>query len=114
MLNSVEEAPLVIFTDRKSADSINLTRSAQVSKTVIHVYENIWDVLKELGEKRQINYVENYLNVQNSLDPERNIHSLSLYAIWNLKSYFVQKVFEQNPFNSSFFIYTDAGAWTLG
>lgn len=111
MLNSVEKAPLVIFTDRNSVYSINQTRSTQLSNTVIYVYESIWDVLKELGRKRKINYVENYLNIQNSLDPEKNIHNPSLYAIWNLKSYFVQKVVELNPFKSSFFIYTDAGAW---
>jgi len=111
MLTSVEEAPLVIFTDRKSVNTINQTRSIQLENTFIYVYESIWDVLKELGEKRKINYVENYSNFQNSLDPEKNIHNPSLYAIWNLKSYFVQKVVELNPFKSSFFIYTDAGAW---
>jgi hypothetical protein len=111
MLKSVENAPLVMFTDRKSADFIIKRRKNKLQRTRIIIHETVFDVLKELGEKRGINYVENYLDVQNNLDPERIIHNPFLYAVWNLKSYFVQKVIEANPFQSKFFIYTDAGAW---
>jgi hypothetical protein len=111
MLKSVEDAPLVIFTDNKSVDYINQERKNRSSSTKIIIYESIWDVLKELGEKRGISYIDNYLNVQNSLDPEKKIHNPFLYAIWNLKCYLVKKVVVDNPFQSKFFIYTDAGAW---
>jgi hypothetical protein len=111
MLKSVESAPLIIFTDEKSAGFINQTRKNQYSTTIIIIYKSIWEVLIELGEKRGINYYQSYLNLQNRLDPEKNIHTPFLYAIWNLKSFFVRKAIEENPFKSSFFIYTDAGAW---
>jgi hypothetical protein len=53
--------------------------------------------------------MSNYKNLQHSLDKEKSIHNPDLYAIWNLKS-FIAKI---NPYNSTFFIYTDAGAWRI-
>jgi hypothetical protein len=48
---------------------------------------------------------------QNELDVEKRRHNSNLYAVWNLKSFICHKIAQENPFNSSFFIYTDAGAF---
>jgi hypothetical protein len=72
----------------------------------------IWNLFfEECETERNQNYTFPYLKMQRKIDPERMIHSPNLYALWNLKSYIMQTIAEQNPFSSSFFIYTDAGAW---
>jgi len=44
-----------------------------------------------------------------SIDPEQNIHSPELYAIWYEKKEFVMRTIEINPFESDHFIWCDAG-----
>ena len=49
---------------------------------------------------------------EKGLDREKNIHNPNLYAVWNLKPFIANKVANQlNPFDSSFFIYLDAGSF---
>jgi len=43
------------------------------------------------------------------IDPEMNIHSPELYAIWYEKKEFVLRAIELNPFGSEHFIWCDAG-----
>lgn len=105
-------SPLVIYTDFESQDKIKEIRGFLPIDLVL--YNSIWDQMKELEKERNRSYVENYQNVQPQIDREEKIHSSELYAIWNLKSFMTKKVALRNPFNSSFFIYADAGAWREG
>ena len=109
---SVNASPLVIFTDHLSVDAI--LKHRQNLKTTFYICENIWTILKDLELERNQSYLNNYLNVQNSLDPEKNIHNPNLYAIWNLKSFIISKAAEKNIYNSKYFIYSDSGAWRQG
>jgi len=108
-LTSVK-SPLIIFTDKNSI-SKELLDLRQNLTTKLYIYPSHWEILKEIEQKRNKNYTLNYKHVQNSLDPEKSIHSSDLYAIWNIKTYITNKIAEENPFNSKMFIYTDSGAW---
>jgi hypothetical protein len=110
ILKSVH-SPMVIFTDENSKNFILNIRLRMNFKTKIIIYDNIWKIMNELEAIRNISYLNDYLTKQNYLDPEKSIHNSNLYAIWNLKSYLSYKIAQENPFNSSFFIYTDIGAW---
>ena len=51
---------------------------------------------------------------QHELDPEKNIHSPELYAIWAQKAFFVKKAVDLNPFKTEFFFWCDIGAFREG
>ena len=42
-------------------------------------------------------------------DPEKHIHNVELYMIWNEKINLVQKTANKNPFGTEYFVYIDAG-----
>ena len=67
--------------------------------------------MSELEKFRNKSYLKIYKEKQLKLDLEKNKHSPELYAVWNLKTYLMKKVTQENPFKSKFFIYTDSGAW---
>ena len=48
---------------------------------------------------------------QHEMDPEKQIHSPELYAIWNAKSWMLLKTAEANVFKSKHFFWADIGAW---
>ena len=110
LLKSVE-SPLVIFTDNSSLSFLREHRNASTFRTYYVLYGSIWDVMREMEIKRDMVYIEKYEKQQQPLDPEQRIHNPNLYAIWNSKAYMTSKVADFNPYNSQFFIYTDAGAW---
>jgi len=103
-------APLILFTDENSVDK-ELLSLRQHLPTKLYIYSSHWEILKEIELKRIKNYVFNYKNIQNKIDPEKRIHNADLYVLWNMKSYITNKVARDNPFNSDVFIYTDSGAW---
>jgi hypothetical protein len=70
--------------------------------------------MNELEILRNKSYIQEYKNNQREKDPEKNIHNPNLYAIWNLKAFIMNKTAQLNPFGSSFFIYSDLGAWRNG
>jgi hypothetical protein len=113
MLRSVK-SPLVLFTDKKSFHKIYSIRKQMNHKTTLVIYDNIWIVLKELEQKRNINYTFEYLFNQQAKDPERKSHNPNIYAIYTLKAFICDKITRSNPYESSFFIYTDIGAWRKG
>jgi len=108
-LSSVK-SPLVLFTDNSSI-SKQLLDLRKHLPTRLYIYSSHWDILKEIEQKRNKNYTLNYKHVQNKLDKESAIHSPDLYVLWNMKSYLTNKIAQENPFDSKFFIYTDSGAW---
>jgi hypothetical protein len=46
---------------------------------------------------------------QQENDPERSIHSIPLYKVWNEKKEFVKRAIQLNPFASDAFVWIDAG-----
>ena len=110
MLTSVS-APLVVFTDNASKEYISNIRNKTKYHTKFYIYQDIWKIMAGLEFERKMNYKDKYIHRQFDLDPENNVHNPNLYAVWNLKSYMTNKIANLNPFNSSFFIYTDIGAF---
>ena len=103
-------SPLVMLIDSKSYLLFKEFRSNPAKRTIFIVYDSIWDILEEFESARNQSYLENYKEKQHAKDSEQ-FHVPELYAIWNLKSYYLHKVSKQNPYGSKFFIYSDAGAW---
>lgn len=75
------------------------------------ITDSIWSIMREFENYRGRSYITAYFLDQTKMDPEKRIHSPELYAIWNLKTYLLDKVARLNPYKSNFFIYTDSGAW---
>jgi hypothetical protein len=68
--------------------------------------------MKQVEMERKNSYIRGYKTKQNEMDPEKEVgHTPELYALWNLKPYICHKISRENPFNSSFFVYTDSGAF---
>jgi len=44
-------------------------------------------------------------------DPEKDIHSWELYAVWALKQEFVNLAIERNPYSSQYFVWCDIGCF---
>lgn len=115
MLLSVSSSPLIFYTDSNTAKLVYRIRSnTSLFKTTCIIYENIWSMLSKVERQRGVNYSFSYKRNQFDLDPEKSIHTPELYAIWNLKSFMMKETIKTNPYSSSFFIYTDAGAWRYG
>ncbi len=100
---------VAILVDQKAFSKLDPLRMNKTKK--FYIVQDIWKVMQQLEIQRSQSYIENYLNKQNKLDPESDIHTPDLYAVWNLKSYITHKIAKENPFNSSFFVYTDTGAF---
>ncbi len=104
------KSPLVLFTDNNSISEQSLELRKNLA-TKLYIYSSHWDILKEIEHKRKKNYTLNYKYIQHKLDPEKTIHSPDLYVLWNIKTYIMNKIAQENPFNSKMFVYTDSGAW---
>lgn len=77
----------------------------------LYIARSIWDIIVEFEKIQNKKYLRIYKEKQLELDREKEIHSPELYAVWNLKHYFLYKIAQKNPYNSEFFIFTDSGAW---
>ena len=102
------KAPMIIFTDNETKEFIYFIRSNMNYRTKIIIYENVWEIMKELEIKRNKSYIDEYLNGKHS---KNNKYRQDLYATWNIKAYLCNKAVKMNPYNSTFFIYTDMGAF---
>ena len=102
-------APLAMIVDSCSIEALRKIRGNRT--TTFYVINDLWKVLSYFERERDESYVDNYLRKQHRMDPEKMYHNPHLYVIWNLKPFFMKKISILNPYNSSFFIYTDAGAW---
>jgi hypothetical protein len=105
------DTPLVAFLDEKSSNFfIQKCQQAQLT-AVFFIAESIWHVVKKVEQIRNRTYMDEYLLKQKKMDQEKNLHHQDLYAIWNMKIHLVNQAAQQNPFNSTFFLFTDSGAW---
>lgn len=48
---------------------------------------------------------------QVDLSNYKHLHNQELFRIWANKAFFVEEAIEQNPFQSDFFVWCDAGCW---
>jgi hypothetical protein len=55
-------------------------------------------------------WIERWKNEWNQ-DPEKNIHSWELYAVWALKQEFVHRAIRLNAYNSQYFVWCDIGCF---
>ena len=107
------KSPIIFFTNDYMNNILKLRKYIQSPITFIR-FNNIWEILNKLEIERKQNYTYHYKFTQHKKDPEKRKHNPDLYAIWNLKSYLVNMSATLNFYNSSFFIYTDSGAWRDG
>ena len=106
--------PFVAYVDEYWSERFIQSCNERNLTGYIYIVKSIWEIMLELERNRSRTYLESYLSLQNSIDPEKKIHSPELYAIWNLKFYLLNKISNLNPFNSEYFLYTDCGAWRFG
>lgn len=97
------DKPLYIYTDEQSKQIIRDMRHKFMDKTIIEVLP----IEKFLVSKYK-------WDKHHNIDPEKNIHTIPLYKIWNEKFNFVQKVIDKNPFNSKWFMWSDIGCFRCG
>ena len=71
---------------------------------IIIDYDTPWEI-------PPIRNITSVLKSQLNIDPEKNIHSPDLYAVWNAKTWMLQHVAAQNPFQTKYFLWVDAGAF---
>ncbi len=96
------ENPVVVFTDKQSESHI---RSVRAEMGPLRV------VLMDLKETEPVKKYGKVWEKQHSIDPERQRHSPQLYAIWDTKPWFLNRVAAENPFNSSYFFWVDIGCF---
>lgn len=96
--------PMVVFTDKASAPFIKSVRKGL--PIYLLIYDTIWDMPSPIAS-----FKNHYHNDQYELDPEKDIHSPNLYAVWNSKAWMVSYTTTLNPFNSTFFYWVDIGAF---
>ena len=93
---------LVFFTNKELTPFIEDVRKNFKNKTKIFTLElDEFEALKK--------YPEPFWKKQHERDYENFHHSNELYTIWFEKKEFVMKAIDNNPFNSEYFIWCDAG-----
>jgi hypothetical protein len=93
---------LVLYTDAASAEIIRIARKGLESKTVI--------IVRPFNSFRMSSPdMMGLWQRHHTIDPEKGIHSPELYAVWAIKQECVRDTIQQNPFNSSWFVWCDVG-----
>jgi hypothetical protein len=106
---SVQAAPLAMIVDEKSFRRFKICRKKYTTK--FYVFKDVPTMFREIELERNNSYFEKYMTTQNDLDKEKFRHHPYLYILWNSKSFIANKIAQENPFNSSYFLYTDMGAF---
>lgn len=98
----VQNVPMVIFTDNATkipaleSRNPNMTLVVEVAlddfMTSQHTYDSRWEQ-------------------QLQMDPERHIHHMFLFKVWNEKTNVVMRAIDLNPFNSSHYMWVDFGSF---
>ena len=90
---------MVIYTDIKSVASIAQARQNKKGCTII--------VVQPVHESEIYGLVD--WTHERERDPEKYIHSIELYIIWNQKILWLEQVANVNPYHSSHFFWADSG-----
>ena len=91
---------IVVFTNKYTFNYLFSKINQPHIKFVIHE-------IKDFKINKLVN--EQQWKKEYNKDPEKKIHSIDLYKIWNEKPNFLKKSITNNYFNSSYFIYCDIG-----
>jgi hypothetical protein len=89
---------IVFFCDPELTDTIRDFRKANPGKT------HIVTMTREEFTANSHDWSK-----EKSKDPEADIHTTDLYKIWYEKKEFVKRAIDLNPFNHTYFVWTDAG-----
>lgn len=95
------ETPKIIYTDKKTFDKLFFK-----IKPITHLKFIICEIEDFKTHKLLVNQD---WNKQHDKDPEKKIHNINLYKIWNEKTEFLNKSIKNNYFNSEYFFWCDAG-----
>lgn len=98
------DTPMVIFCDAGSAARLAALRARVADRTRVVVLP--LDQTRCGGGRLGAHWPTDVAR-----DPEAHIHNPALYAIWNNKADFVQRVVEENPFATDAFAWCDIGCF---
>ena len=98
---SMTEAPLVVFCDQKTYLKRKDSRTKPNLQTIFIVYDSVWDLMEEFEMVNNKSYSEHYKTKLEKLDPYagEGMRTATLFALWNLKCFYTDKVTSENPFN---------------
>jgi hypothetical protein len=91
---------LVVFTDEASAALILEARGERPTHLVIRQFDS-WQMTSPT--------MMEMWGRHHAWDPEQNIHSPELYAVWALKQECVMEAIRIDPFSSEYFVWCDIG-----
>lgn len=94
------ETNLVMFCDEDTRDMLKQLRGNKPMHVVV-LPAHEWECSQ--------NHFD--WNIHHSRDPERDIHTTTLYKLWNEKPFFVERAIKLNPYKSDWFFWTDAGCF---
>jgi hypothetical protein len=95
---------LVFFTDEELLPILKQMREPYLDRTKFIVLpREEWVAYTRYGKP--------FWESMKMLDHEAQIHSADLYAIWYEKKEFVLRAIKENPFQTNYFIWCDAGAF---
>lgn len=95
------EAPIVVYTCKEWVEAI---RGLRGNNLPLIVKESAISDFYMASKKTRF-------EAHHDLDPEKSIHSVELYMIWNEKTTFLRKTSAENPFNSEYFFWVDIGCF---
>lgn len=93
--------PIVIFVEPRHVEMIREWRGNKPIHIVPLPFEDL-----EMWKKYKATWAH-----QHEIDPEQSIHSPELYAIWAMKTTFVEFAIDANPFDTEYFFWCDFGAF---
>lgn len=95
------ENKIVIFVDNKQEFLDIIQREKIILRESVHIIieKHITDFLVQ-----KYNWDSHY-----NIDPEKRIHNVNLYKIWNEKINFLKIVSELYPLNDDYYVWTDIG-----
>lgn len=95
------DSPIVLFTESSLIHLFKLLRGDKP----IHIFALPFMEL-DTWKLYQDKWISHHTK-----DPEKNIHTPELYAIWAQKAFFVERAINMNPFKTDYFFWCDFGAF---
>ena len=99
------ETPMVIYTQSPDEAWFRSERGSLLTRW--RVYASIWNL-------PPVAHLRPAYDTQRTLDPEHAIHSGDMYAAYNFKPWALADTAANNPFDTPYFMWVDAGCFRLG
>jgi hypothetical protein len=99
------KTPKIIFTNLETYN-IYFRNNSDVNRDDVFFYLLEWNQFKSW---KYIDFFKKHL----ILDPERKLHNVNLYLLWNEKSSFLEKSIKLNKYQSSYYVYCDIGCFRI-